>query len=130
MTTSSVAKFMAQSPDTRLIVRKLREVVKSAFPQGQEKVGYSYAPTGHPFDTIIYILPAKDHVTLGFFYGANLPDPDHLLEGEGRRMRHVKVRTEQEARSPAIKALVRAARADATYSLRKIHRKHKTPNEK
>lgn len=32
------------------------------------------------------------HVSVGFFRGAELPDPEGLLEGKGRFMRHVKVR--------------------------------------
>src|SRR5688500_10451925 len=36
-----------------------------------------------------YVGAFKDHVTVGFFHGASLKDPAHLLEGGGKRMRHV-----------------------------------------
>jgi hypothetical protein len=36
--------------------------------------------------------PATNHATLAFFFGANLPDPHHILVGEGKGMRHVKVK--------------------------------------
>ena len=39
-----------------------------------------------------YVNVFKAHVNVGFFHGADLPDPSGLLEGAGRRMRHVKVR--------------------------------------
>ena len=39
-----------------------------------------------------YVNVFKAHVNVGFFHGADLPDPSGLLEGTGRRMRHVKVR--------------------------------------
>lgn len=39
-----------------------------------------------------YVGMYKAHVSLGFFRGAELPDPAGLLEGSGRHMRHVKLR--------------------------------------
>lgn len=49
----------------------------------------------------------------GFFWGGNLPDPDRLLPGTDKRLRHVKVRTLKEADQPGLKDLVEAAWADA-----------------
>jgi hypothetical protein len=43
-----------------------------------------------------YVNAFKDHVNVGFFYGALLRDPAHLLEGTGKRMRHVKLRPGQD----------------------------------
>ncbi len=37
-----------------------------------------------------YVNAFKAHVNVGFFHGAELPDPAGLLEGSGKRMRHVK----------------------------------------
>lgn len=39
-----------------------------------------------------YVDAFTAHASLGFFHGADLPDPTHLLEGSGKRMRHVKLR--------------------------------------
>ncbi len=49
------------------------------------------------------------YVNVQFADGTDLPDPQHRLEGTGKRMRHVKVHTEDEARSPALRALIKAA---------------------
>src|SRR5262252_2289127 len=38
-----------------------------------------------------YVNTFKSHVNVGFFNGAGLEDPAHLMEGSGKRMRHVKV---------------------------------------
>jgi hypothetical protein len=54
----------------------------------------------------------QEYVRLGFMFGGTLPDPQHLLVGEGKRLRHVKVRSRQEAANPALKRLVRAAWLD------------------
>jgi hypothetical protein len=40
-----------------------------------------------------YIGVQKSHVNLGFYYGAILPDPDGLLEGRGKKLRHLKIRS-------------------------------------
>jgi len=39
-----------------------------------------------------YVNVFKDHVNVGFFNGVALKDPAGLLEGTGKRMRHVKLR--------------------------------------
>jgi hypothetical protein len=38
-----------------------------------------------------YVDAFKDHVNVGFFFGALLKDPAGLLEGTGKRGRHVKL---------------------------------------
>ena len=61
-------------------------------------------------DGYAYILPCKKWVNIGFYQGAELADPDRLLEGTGARMRHIKVRSVEDASRPALRALVREAR--------------------
>lgn len=38
-------------------------------------------------------MPATNHVTFGFNYGAELPDPKNLLEGTGKLFRHCKIKS-------------------------------------
>jgi hypothetical protein len=52
------------------------------------------------------------HVNVSFFYGAALRDPAGLLEGTGKRMRHVKLRPGQARDEAALRRLVAAAYAD------------------
>ena len=56
-----------------------------------------------------YILPYDRWVNLGFYYGVTLSDDDGLLEGTGAKMRHVKIRSADDAGRPAIRALIKAA---------------------
>ena len=63
-----------------------------------------------------YILPYDNWVNLGFYQGVHLPDPENLLEGTGATMRHVKLRTVEEAREPAVRALVESAVAERRAS--------------
>ncbi len=59
-----------------------------------------------------YVNAYRDHVNVGFFYGALLDDPAHLLEGAGRRGRHVKLWPGREVDDGALRNLITAAYAD------------------
>lgn len=54
----------------------------------------------------------RAHVNVGFFQGAALPDPARLLQGEGRFMRHVKLRPGMAGNAAALAKLIRAAYVD------------------
>jgi len=56
-----------------------------------------------------YIGAHARHVNLGFNYGAQLPDPQHVLEGSGKKFRHVKVRDIDDATSAGARALIEPA---------------------
>jgi hypothetical protein len=56
-----------------------------------------------------YVNAFKAHASVGFYYGAALPDPAGLLEGNGKRMRHVKLRAGKELGAEALSALIAAA---------------------
>ena len=66
-----------------------------------------------------YVNAFRDHVNVGFFFGALLKDPAHLLEGTGKRGRHVKLRPGREVDSAALVQLVGAAYVDLRARLRK-----------
>jgi hypothetical protein len=59
-----------------------------------------------------YVNTFTSHVNVGFFHGAALKDPAGLLEGTGKRMRHVKLKPGFEIDSPALTALIHAAYLD------------------
>lgn len=59
-----------------------------------------------------YVGAFKAHASVGFFHGADLPDPSRLLEGSGQQMRHVKLRPGQAVDGAALDALIEAARQD------------------
>jgi hypothetical protein len=66
-----------------------------------------------------YVNAYKDHVNVGFFFGALLPDPAALLEGTGKRGRHVKLCPGREVNSKALARLVDVAYADIRVRLQK-----------
>lgn len=59
-----------------------------------------------------YVNTFKSHVNVGFFRGATLADPAGLLEGSGKRMRHVKLFPGQPIAATALQTLIAAAYVD------------------
>lgn len=64
-----------------------------------------------------YVNVFKSHVNVGFFTGAFLDDPHDLLEGSGKRMRHVKVGPAIEVNEQALRDLIKAAYHDVSSRL-------------
>ena len=65
-----------------------------------------------------YVNAFRAHVNVGFFRGADLPDPRGLLEGTGRVMRHVKLRPGREVDAAALRELIYRAYTDMKDRLR------------
>jgi hypothetical protein len=61
----------------------------------------------------------KDYVRLGFMFGTHLADPNQMLIGEGKRLRHVKVKTVNDASNEALERLVEEAWMDAVSHMKK-----------
>lgn len=59
-----------------------------------------------------YVNVFTAHVNVGFFHGSALPDPSRLLQGEGRFMRHVKLRPGTPSNDAALNRLIAAAYSD------------------
>src|SRR5205085_5680089 len=56
-----------------------------------------------------YVSAFSGHAAVGFFHGSSLPDPSGLLEGTGKRMRHVKLRPGRHIDERALERLIRRA---------------------
>ena len=108
--------LLAISGETvRPIACALRAVVFEMDPNacevvrlGDRAATYGVGPR-KMIDGYAYILPHRKWVNIGFYQGAELADPDGLLEGTGARMRHVKVRSVEDANRPALRELVQEA---------------------
>jgi hypothetical protein len=59
-----------------------------------------------------YVNSFKSHVNVGFFNGAALEDPARLLQGNGKRMRHVKLTPGGEVDAAALADLIDSAYVD------------------
>jgi len=103
------------SPEIQTIAYALRTRLADVMPNitevpwaHQKTVGYGVGAKKMS-EHFCYLAPQKDYVNLGFNYGADLPDPDGLLEGTGRLMRHIKIRSLTDVERPAIRQLITVA---------------------
>lgn len=99
--------FDAAPEDQRAVLDDLRAMILAAAPGIVEEKKWSrpcYSTAGGLF---CYLERTKKHVTIGFFKGALLKDPKHLLEGTGKEMRHVKIAAVFD--KPGVSQLIRQA---------------------
>jgi hypothetical protein len=92
-------------------MRKCGEDVQELMHDGCPTVCVEDAP-------FAYVNIFRAHVNVGFFHGAALDDPGGLLEGNGRFMRHVKVRPGSPIDTVALTSLIVAAYLDIKERLR------------
>ena len=59
-----------------------------------------------------YVNVFTSHVNVGFYQGSALPDPAHLLQGEGKFMRHVKLKPGTPVDEASLRRLIESAYTD------------------
>jgi len=125
--TNVVEEFLSNYPEeTRRISLVLRKMARNTMPRAHEFLYYdaiNYSIDDSPLRRICYISPMDKYVTLGFLFGAQLDDQHHLLQGSGKRARHVKIRTLEETKNSVLKELVKAAWIHGADPVPKIKRK-------
>ena len=97
------------NPALQKVVRGLRILVKTTVPGTKIAVNSWGIPTFEAEDPFCFYMVGKNHVTFGFHYGTSLDDPEGLLEGTGKNLRHVKLLTVDDLKKKGLKQLVLAA---------------------
>jgi hypothetical protein len=87
------------------VMRKCGDEVRELLHDGCPVACLGDAPFG-------YVNVFTSHVNVGFFQGAALPDPAHLLQGSGKFMRHVKLRPGTATNAAVLSRLIAAAYSD------------------
>ena len=114
---AAIAEFLAgYPPEIAAICQRLRALLAQVAPEAREVLvarqnHLAYSASGKPSERIVYICPLREWVRLGFYYGGaldELADAVGLLEGAGKRLRHVKVRTLAKAEAPELARLLAA----------------------
>jgi hypothetical protein len=98
-----------QSSRNQDVIRALRTFVKRRAPQLQESVKWGNGCWVQGKVPIAYLYSAPDYVQFGFFRGSALKDPNRLLNGKGKFVRHIKVRRRADIDERAFDALLRQA---------------------
>jgi hypothetical protein len=93
----------------REVAQGLRRLMKKTVAGTKETVNPWKIPTFESNGPMCLLMVGKNHVTFGFLRGTDLPDPAKLLEGTGKSLRHVKLRSTEDLRKPALKKLILAA---------------------
>jgi len=114
---SELEKFLgAFSPEIAKIALRVRAFVLEQAPLAHEDtddvVVMAYAFTERPGDAFCRIVVNAESVDLGFDDGARLPDPQKLLDGSGRRARHLRLQSLDDLREPHVGRFLRAAIQD------------------
>jgi hypothetical protein len=99
----------ANNPELEKVVRALRSFVKKTVPGTKETVNSWGIPTFEKKEPFCFYMVGKNHVTFGFHLGTSLPDPEGLLQGTGKNMRHVKLPTMNDLEQKGLRELLLAA---------------------
>ena len=110
-----IAKF---APANAKLIRECRAVMRRLLPTANELVydNYNffvigYATRERASDCILSLAAAANGVILSFYHGATLPDPQHLLHGDGKQNRFLRLPSTATLRSPGVLSLIKAAAA-------------------
>lgn len=103
------------SPHARQLAERARSLIRAVYPAvvevpwpKQRVIGYGVGPKKMS-EHFCYLSVSRDHVNVGFMYGAELPDPEKLLEGSGKLLRHVRITKMDQLSNPALKELIDVA---------------------
>ena len=102
------------SPAVRALAKKTRVLVLDIFPDANEKTYWGWSNTWYgtsekTADAVFSISPMKEYVQLYFLRGTELSDPDELLEGTGKKLRHVNNRQAADLKRAALLRLMKRA---------------------
>lgn len=106
------AWFVQPDHEMRLVVRPWFERMRGCGADVRELMhdGWPTACVGEA--AFGYVAAFTAHANIGFYHGADLDDPHGLLEGAGKRMRHIKLRWGAPVDEAALTALIAAAYRD------------------
>jgi hypothetical protein len=98
-----------QVPRNQNVIRALRKFVQRVAPELRESVKWGNGCWVRGKVPVAYVFSAPDHVQFGFFRGSALDDPKELLQGEGKFVRHIKVRKRSDIDEREFGTLLRQA---------------------
>jgi hypothetical protein len=111
---ADVDKLLGEhSPELQAIERALRTTIRRELPDAVEQVDFgnkliAFGRSMKMRGLLFAIIAHKTWVNLQLADGAVLPDPDGLIEGTGKRIRHIKIRSVEAASSAPVVAAIRA----------------------
>lgn len=95
-----------ENPELRKVVKGLKSLVEQIVPGAEQTRNAWGVPTFVADQPFCFYMVGKNHVTFGFHQGTSLADPEKLLEGTGKNIRHVKLKNLPDLASPGLRRLV------------------------
>lgn len=106
---SGVEGFFKEAPKPQKdFLLMLRKLIRSSIPESKESLKWGM-PWYSKNDNICYLAIFPRHVNLGFAQGAHLDAPDGLLQGTGKGMRHIKIKSAADIKKREFTRLLKAA---------------------
>ena len=116
MTDAELATLIApHSATVREVFNALRALVRDVMPDAEEQVdlpdrvlAFGFGPAGgvRMRGLAVGLIPHTAHVNVQLADGAELPDPAGIVQGTGKRIRHVKCRSLEDVDRPALRTLL------------------------
>jgi hypothetical protein len=100
------AYLQTKNPALKKLANELRRVVRKTVPESREAVNAWGVPTFDLHGPFCILMVGKNHVTFGFTRGTSLSDPAGLLEGTGKNLRHVKLKTAEQLSDANLRRLI------------------------
>jgi hypothetical protein len=104
-----IAGYVKKAGKLEGVAKAVRALVKKTVKGGEEYVNPWKIPSFDSNGPLCCFMVGKEHVTFAFLRGVALPDPEKLLEGTGKGVRHVKLRSVADVNRPGVKRLIAAA---------------------
>ena len=116
---AAIKGFLAKyDPAIAAQLKACRKKIRALVPRGFEMVYdnynglvFGFSPTERPSDALLSIVGYPRWVGLAFLQGASVADPDGLLQGAGRQVRGLRLRSPKDLDEPKVRALIARALA-------------------
>jgi hypothetical protein len=103
----NVDEYVSVLPERHLVIaEKLRQLIKEAAPNLTESIKWNL-PCYASGKNICYFVAQRNSLNFGFYDATTLADPEKLLEGTGKKMRHVKIRSIESMPEDALRNLIK-----------------------
>ncbi|MBD1397531.1 DUF1801 domain-containing protein [Pontibacter sp. JH31] len=103
-----ITEYIICSEKHKETLAALRELVHDSVPGLTEDFKWG-RPVFRTQNNFAYLKSAKAYVTVGFFNFGKLHDPQNLLEGTGKEMRHIKIKNVSDIDSNLLKEWFKSA---------------------
>jgi hypothetical protein len=118
---AALKKFLKPYPaEVRDLALALRALLLDEIGPCYENIYDAYSAVAIGYDNTFHIAVYSRHVNLGFNEGAALADPRGILQGDGKQIRHITIKTAEDLQRPEIRSYIRRARKKALADARKL----------